>query len=142
MLRFGIVLGKEAGAFPQFAKPMDYGVVPILGSGGQVMSWVEIHDLCRAILYALEHNDVRGTYNIVAPGHVSHRELMNTIATVKGGIKIPVHVPSVLLKVLLGEMSTEVLKSCTVSADKIINAGFTFEHPDITSAVKAILGKA
>ena len=139
VLRFGIVLSKGGGAFQQFVNPMSFGVLPILGSGGQVVSWIEMHDLVRLILFAIEHDTVSGIYNAVAPGHVSNRQLMHTIAAEKAGIKIPFHVPSGLLKVLLGEMSTEVLKSCTVSADKIINAGFVFDHPDINSAVKAIL---
>jgi hypothetical protein len=139
VLRFGIVLGKGSGAFPQLSGPMVYGFAPILGSGGQVVSWIEIHDLVRLILFAIEHPEVAGIYNAVAPGHVSHRELMHTIASMKKGTRIPIHVPSALLKILLGEMSTEVLKSCTVSADKIVAAGFVFDHPDIVSAVNAIL---
>ena len=142
VLRLGIVLGKESGAYPELARPLSYGVMPVLGSGGQVVSWVEVHDLVRLICFSIENESVSGIYNAVAPGHVSHRELMQTIASVKGGIKIPVHVPSAMLKILLGEMSTEVLKSCTVSAEKIAHAGFEFEHPDILSAVKAIAGKA
>ena len=139
MLRFGIVLSKDGGAFQQFENPMSMGVLPILGSGGQVISWIEMHDLVRLILFAIEHEEMTGIYNAVAPGHVSSRKLMHTIAAEKGGIKIPFHVPSALLKILLGEMSIEVLKSCTVSAEKIINTGFVFEHPDIEGAVKAIL---
>lgn len=139
VLRFGIVLGKGGGAFQQFVNPMSFGVNPILGSGGQVVSWIEMHDLVRLILFAIEHEEVSGIYNAVAPGHVSNRKIMHAIASAKGGIKIPFHVPSVLLKILLGEMSHEVLKSCTVSSDKIINTGFVFEHPDIENAVRAIL---
>jgi len=139
VLRFGIVLGKGGGAMQQFLNPMRMGVMPILGSGGQMVSWIEIHDLVRMIQYAIEHENVSGVYNAVAPGHVSHRQLMRTIAEEIGGVKIPVHVPSALLKILLGEMSTEVLKSCAVSADKIINAGFVFDHPDILSGIRAIL---
>jgi uncharacterized protein (TIGR01777 family) len=139
VLRFGIVLSKGGGAFQQFVNPMSMGVLPILGSGGQVVSWIEMHDLVRMILFAIEYQEVSGIYNAVAPGHVSHRQLMNTIASQKGGVKIPFHVPAVLLKILLGEMSIEVLKSCTVSADKIIDTGFVFDHPDIESAVRVIL---
>ncbi len=139
VLRFGIVLGKGSGAFPQLAGPMVYGISPILGSGGQVVSWIEVHDLARLILFAIEHTEIAGIYNAVAPGHVSHRQLIQTITSMKHGVRIPVHVPSALLKILLGEMSTEVLKSCTVSADKIVAAGFVFEHPDVEGAVKAIV---
>ena len=141
ILRFGIVLGKFSGAFAEFAKPMALGVVPTLGSGGQAVSWIQITDLCRLILFALEHEEMQGIYNAVSPNPVTHHKLMETIATAMGGVKIPVHVPSALLKILLGEMSTEVLKSCTVSAQKVLDAGFAFDHPDINGAVKAIVGK-
>jgi uncharacterized protein (TIGR01777 family) len=141
ILRFGIVLGREGGAFPQFAGPMSFGIVPILGSGRQVVSWIEVDDLARLILFSLENESISGTYNATAPNPVTHKELMNTIARVKGRIKIPIPVPAFLLKIALGELSEEVLKSCTISDKKIQDAGFTFKHTDITHAVRAILKK-
>ena len=138
-LRFGIVLGKESGAFPQFAKPMSFGIMPILGSGKQITSWIEINDLCRLILFALNHENMTGIYNAVSPTPVTQKQLMRTIANEKSGIKIPIPVPAFVLKILLGEMSTEVLKSCTVSAKKTLEAGFIFHYPDLDAAVKNIL---
>jgi uncharacterized protein (TIGR01777 family) len=138
-LRFGIVLGKESGAFPKLAKPMSFGIMPVLGTGKQVVSWIEVDDLARLILYSIENPSIEGTYNAVTPNPVTHGELMNTIASEKGGIKIPVAAPAFVLKTILGEMGDEVLKSCTVSAQKTLNTGFTFKHPEIKSAVKAIL---
>jgi len=141
ILRFGIVLGKESGAFREFVRPMTFGIMPILGSGRQVVSWIEIGDLSRLMLFALEHDTVSGIYNAVAPSPVTHKELMKTIARVKGGIKIPVPVPAFVIRILFGEMGGEVLKSCSVSAQKTLSTGFAFSHPEITGAVKAILGK-
>lgn len=139
ILRFGIVLGKDDGAFPQFARPQSFGVVPILGNGKQIISWIHVHDLCRVILWALQNESIKGTYNAVAPHPVSNKRMMDTIANVKGGLKVPVPVPAPLLQAFLGELSSEALKSCTVSADKIISAGFSFKYPDIKTAVKDIL---
>jgi len=39
----------------------------------------------------------------------------------------------------LGEMSNEVLKSATVSCDKVQKTGFTFQFPDIYSAFADLL---
>ena len=139
IFRFGIVLGAESGAFPQFAKPQSFGIVPILGSGRQIVSWIEVDDLARMLIHALEHQDINGIYNAVAPNPVTHKTLMKTIARIKGGIKIPIPVPSFALKIALGEMSEEVLKSCTVSAQKIQATGFTFQYGTIDKAIKAIL---
>ena len=139
ILRLGIVLGKEAGAFREFVKPMAFGVKPILGGGKQMVSWIEVDDLVRMIVHAIEQPEMKGVYNAVAPKPVTHKELMDTIARVKGGIKIPAPVPAFVLKIMLGEMSEEVLKSCTVSAQKVQDAGFVFQYPEIDGAVKAIL---
>ncbi len=139
VLRLGIVLGKGHGAFAELARPLSLGVMPILGSGDQMTSWISVHDLARLFVFALEHPSINGIYNAVAPAPVTHKTLMQAISTIKGGLHIPVPVPALLLKMILGEMSIEVLKSCTVSADKIVQAGFAFDHPDINNAVTAIL---
>lgn len=135
IFRFGIVLGKERGAFSAFARPQKFGIVPILGSGKQMVSWMHVEDLCGLILQALNDNKIEGVYNAVAPQPVTHKTIMNAIATKRGGIKIRIHVPVPLLKLGLGELSTEVLKSCTVSGDKVASIGYQFQYPDITSAV-------
>jgi len=140
IIRTGIVLGKDGGAYPQFAGPLSFGVMPVLGSGKQVVSWIAIDDLVRLYVHALEHEEIFGIYNGVAPEPVTYRQLMRTIRKVKGGLGIPVPVPAFALKLILGEMSTEVLKSCTVSAGKTLGSGFTFNYPDIISAIKNLNG--
>ncbi len=67
ILRFGIVMGRESGAFPKFAQPLSFGIMPILGGGSQVVSWIEVHDLAKLIVYALENARLSGIYNAVAP---------------------------------------------------------------------------
>jgi hypothetical protein len=42
---------------------------------------------------------------------------------------------------MMGEMSIEVLKSTTMSVEKIQRAGFSFQFPRIESALKDLLKK-
>jgi hypothetical protein len=67
---------------------------------------------------------------------VSNRELTLTLAKAKKQFYIPMPVPAFVLKIMMGEMSIEVLKSATVSAAKIQAAGFVFQFPDIRTALK------
>ena len=136
ILRIGIVMGKEGGAFPQFEKPVHFGIMPVLGNGNQVVSWIAIEDLAELFLFSIQQEKISGIYNAVAPNPVSQKKLISAIAGMSGCIKI--HVPSFMLKLLLGEMSTEILKSCTVSAQKISAVGFKFKYPEINMAIKAI----
>lgn len=139
IFRFGIVLGKGGGSFPRFAQPQSFGIVPILGNGRQAISWIHIDDLVSLLQLAATDDKWEGIYNAAAPAAVSNAQLMKTIAKEKGGIKIPFHVPEGLLKIALGEMATEVLKSCTVSADKILQHGFRHQYDTIDKAVRSIL---
>lgn len=141
ILRFGIVLAKEGGAFKEFHKPMKMGVMPILGSGEQMVSWVHVKDIARMIHFAIQRIEVSGIYNAVAPLPVSNSNLVHTMSRVQGGLQIPIPVPAFALKLMMGEMSIEVLKSCTVSAEKILMQGFKFDHRDIESAVADLLKK-
>ncbi|MBZ0100145.1 MAG: TIGR01777 family oxidoreductase [Taibaiella sp.] len=141
ILRFGIVLAKDGGYFYQFYKPMRFGILPVLGSGEQVVSWIHIRDLARMIRFAIERVEVTGIYNAVAPLPANHILIIQAMTRQKKGLKIPISIPAFLLKPVLGEMSTEVLKSCTVSSEKITEKGFKFDFRDIETAVKDLLAK-
>jgi len=136
-LRTGIVLGNEGGALKEFKKPLRFGIATILGNGKQIMSWIHIDDLVRLYIYALENEKMNGVYNAVAPHPVSNKTLILRLAKIsRGKFFIPIYVPSFILEIVLGEMSIEVLKSATVSCEKIKEAGFIFLHPGITSAIR------
>lgn len=135
-LRLGIVFSNDGGALVEFDKPIRFGLAAILGSGKQVISWIHIEDVCRMFLYAIEHDELHGAYNAVAPMPVTNQSLTMALAKKrKGKFFVAMHVPSFMLKILLGEMSVEVLKSTTVSSEKIKNAGFTFLYPSIAAAL-------
>lgn len=139
-LRIGIVLSNDGGALPEFKKPVKFGIAGVLGSGRQVISWIHIEDLCRMFVYAIENESVAGVYNAVAPTPVTNKELTLLLAQkMKGRFYVDLHVPVFVLKTMLGEMSTEVLKSATVSAEKIRSAGFTFLYPSIESALDNLI---
>lgn len=141
-LRIGIVLSQNGGALKEFIKPIKMGVAAILGNGQQIVSWIHIDDLCRAFIYAIENNNMQGVYNAVASQPVSNKTLTLQIAkTLKGKWFIPVHVPSFVLKIMLGEMSIEVLKSTTVSNSKLKQSGFSFGFDDLEKAINNLLKK-
>lgn len=139
-LRTGIVLSNEGGAFVAFKKPLKAGIASILGSGDQIISWIHVEDLCQLYLYAIEHPEMQGVYNAVAPHPVTNQCL--TLALAKqmcGQFYIPVYIPAFIVKIMLGEMSIEVLKSANVDAHKILLTGFNFSYPTIQLAIAALL---
>ena len=139
IFRTGLVLSNKGGALAEFRKPVRLGVAAILGSGKQVFSWIHIDDLCRLYLTAIEEKEWAGVFNGVSPQPVDNRTLTLALARrLKGRYFVPIYVPSFLLKIAVGEMSIEVLKSTTVSAARVRSTGFQFLYPSIDSALDAL----
>jgi hypothetical protein len=136
-LRIGPVLSTEGGAFVEFRNPLKFGLATIIGDGKQIVSWIHIDDLVRIILFAMENEKMDGVYNAVAPEPVSNEDLILTMAEkIRGKTFIPFHTPSFVLKIVFGEMINEILRSITVSSEKLQHTGFIFQYPDIESAVQ------
>lgn len=139
-LRTGIVLSNEGGALPEFKTPLRFGVAGILGSGKQIISWIHIRDLCRQFIFAIENETMSGSYNAVAPNPVSNREFTITLAKRNNpSFFIPLNVPAFVLKIMMGERSIEVLKSTTVSCEKIMKEGFRFDFPTAALAIHELI---
>ena len=93
-------------------------------------------------IFAIENDKINGTYNAVAPKPVSNKTLLVNLAKVmRGKFYLAIHVPALVLQLMLGQRSIEVLKSATVSCKKIIDSGFTFLYPDIDAAIKNLTVK-
>ena len=138
-LRIGIVFNKKGGALAEFIKPAKFGMATILGTGKQIVSWIHQDDLCKMIVFAAENETVKGVYNAVAPNPINNKDLVNAIASTMHKFHITLNVPVFVLKIMLGEMSIEVLKSANVSSNKIESAGFVFDYPNVNEALKQIL---
>jgi len=139
VFRIGIVLNKNGGALAEFLKPAKFALAPILGNGKQIISWIHYQDLCKMFQFAIENSNAKGVYNAVAPNPVTNKKLVLTIAKNTYPFYFPSWVPSFLLKIILGEMSIEVLKSTRVSAQKIQSTGFVFDYPLIEEAIKNLI---
>jgi uncharacterized protein len=135
-IRTGLVLTNQGGVFPELKKSLRFGAAGILGGGKQVMSWIHMDDLVRIYLHVINDDRLYGPFNAVSPKPVSNKELVVKLAKqIKGSFFVPLHIPNFALRLALGEMSIEVLKSATVSCDKIRKAGFNFVFPSIESAL-------
>jgi uncharacterized protein (TIGR01777 family) len=134
------VLSNDGGAFPEFAKPIKYGIAGILGSGKQIISWIHIEDICRLYLEAMTNETWSGVYNAVAPNPVNNRTFTLELAKkMKGSFFIPMPVPNFILRLMLGERSEEVLKSSNISANKLKQQGFQFIYPTIDAAFRDLI---
>ena len=140
ILRLGIVLSNDGGAMIEFKKPVKFGIATILGTGKQIISWIHIKDLCHLFIQSMEETQFKGVYNAVAPETVTNKNLILTLAKkMKGSFYLAFQVPAFLLKLILGEMSIEILKSANVNSYKVQSAGFKHQYPNIDQALEELV---
>jgi len=136
-VRIGLVLSKKGGALVEIAKPVRYYVGAAFGSGEQWQSWVHVHDLARLFLFIIERRLI-GIFNGVSPNPVSNAKLVREVAK---GLNRPLllpRIPKFMMNAILGEMSYLLFASQRVSAKKIEEEGFAFEHGNINLALKEL----
>ena len=138
--RTGVVLDKDGGALPQMAMPVKLGFGVPFGNGRQWIPWIHWQDVVDMYLYGIENINLSGVYNMAAPNPVTNKQLIKALAKQLHRPVWPIKAPAFIFKLLLGEMSTVVLGSTRVSAEKIQNDGFIFNYPDLAGALKDIYG--
>lgn len=140
-LRIGVVLTPRGGALQKFLPTFKLGLGGKIGSGSQYMSWIGIDDLIYAIHHVMMDETLEGPVNLVAPNPVTNARFVATLAEVLRRPAV-LTIPAALIKGVFGQMGREVLLSSTrVSPEKLMDSGFRFQHPDLTSALRHLLGR-
>lgn len=137
-MRFGVVLGKEGGALPLMALPYKLFVGGKVGSGVQWVSWVHVNDVVRAIVFALENDQLSGPVNVTSPSPVRMNDFGKTI----GAVLHRPHwfpVPSFVMKTVLGQKSALVLEGQHVMPQMLMGEGFEFTFPTLKPALEDLL---
>ncbi|MCU0362757.1 MAG: TIGR01777 family oxidoreductase [Bacteroidales bacterium] len=138
-IRSGVVLERNDSALKKMLLPSRFGFLARTGSGKQYMPWIHIHDIAGIYLKAIVDDTMSGSYNAVAPAHVTHREFIDTLARVAGRPVLPVNVPAFILRQVLGEMADVVLNGSRVSSARIQAAGYEFRFPELREALSDVL---
>jgi uncharacterized protein len=140
LCRFGVILDKKGGALPRMALPYKLFGGGKIGSGQQWLSWIHIKDVVGGIMFAIENKQLSGPVNFSAPEPVIMDQFGKTLAKV---FHRPhwMPVPSVMLKLLLGEMSILVLEGQRVLPEKLLSAGYVFLFPHLQDALNDIFNK-
>ncbi len=137
-LRTGIVLAREGGALPRMLLPFRFFAGGPIGRGDFWQSWIHLADEVGLIAWALETPSVAGPLNATAPNPARNRELARAIGRVlRRPSALPV--PTLGLKLALGELADAVATGQRVVPKKAIDLGYRFRHPDLEPALRDLL---
>jgi hypothetical protein len=140
-LRTGVVLSRRGGMLARLLPLFRLGLGARLGAGTQVMSWVALADWVRAARFVLDQPEISGPVNVTAPNPETNAAFTAALA---GALHRPalLSVPSPVLSVALGGVTSDLMSSARVLPRVLRGAGFGFTYPDLAAALAAVLQPA
>ena len=134
LLRTGIVLGKEGGAFPELFKLAKRGLGGKAGSGKQGFSWIHVLDVVGIIEFIRTNDRLSGVFNCTSPGVTDNAGFMADLRN-SLGVKIGLPAPEFAIRmgaIFMGTEADLILKGAKVQPGRLLKAGyqFRFESPD------------
>ena len=141
-MRIGLVLSSQGGALRRMLTPFKLGLGGRVCSGMQRMSWIALPDLVRIFCLAIEDINIKGPVNAVSPQFETNELFVNCLGEL---LKRPtaLSVPSIMVKLLFGEMGRETLCSDLGIVPLLLkNKGFEWEYETLKNCLKdCIQGK-
>jgi uncharacterized protein (TIGR01777 family) len=135
IIRTGVVLSKNGGAYPKIRLPILLGLGSPIGTGKQYLSWIHEQDISHLYLKAALDTRYEGAINGVAPEAVSNENFTKIIANHLNRWMLPVNIPAWVIKLFFGEMAITVLGSLQVSNKKLNELKFEYKYPNIEDAI-------
>jgi hypothetical protein len=129
-LRTTLVMADENGTVLDILKGLARKYLGgTLGDGGQMVSWIDIEDYCRAVEWMINTDSASGPYNMAAPNALKNEEMMKLVRE-KVGACFGLPAFAWMLEIGAVFMRTEpelMLGSSWVYPEKLIEEGFVFE---------------
>ncbi len=155
IVRTGVVMHPDGGMIARLLMPFNMGVGGQLGGGKQIMSWISREDWVGAAIFIIEKHLAEGTeqqvtpnnalktsndmpavvYNLTAPNPVTNHKFTKVMGA---WLRRPTifTLPSPLLKLMFGEMSTLLIDGQKVLPEALQNAGYEFKQPTLKQALE------
>jgi uncharacterized protein (TIGR01777 family) len=138
LLRTGLPLDDDGGLLKPQILPFRLGIGGKLGDGKQWVPWVALADWLRAAEFLLERGDIAGPVNVVGPEPVTNATFTKTFGRLLHRPTI-MPIPGPALRLVLGGLAGEALKSQRVLPGVLHRSGFTWTCPTLESALHAAL---
>jgi len=111
-----------------------------IGGGRQYVSWIHGDDFVRACDFLVAHDELSGAVNVAAPEPLPHGEFMRALRAA-WGVRVALPATGWMASIGSWAMGTDpelVMKSRRVVPGRLLEAGFSFEHPTWAETAKSL----
>jgi ligand-binding SRPBCC domain-containing protein len=136
-VRIGVVHGYPGGVLGEVVPLFKSHFGSAMGSGKQWMSWIDLVDLCEVFGWLLKKESWSPVYNAVGLQPVTNRVWSKSLAKALNVRLLP-NVPSIALKLALGERASILLNSQKIIPNELLKEGFVFKKPTLESSLREL----
>jgi len=129
IIRLGMVLSPDGGAYKKIAKPMRWGFGAIPGKGSQWVPWVHLKDVVQVIHEGLTHS--QGLIHLVAENSSMKNLTLAIAQKEKRKIYLP-NIPPFMIRLIFGEMGGLLTESVRISNEKLLSF-YALKHPQLST---------
>ena len=137
-IRTSLVLDKNGGTLKTMLPIFRLGLGAKLSTGAQYFSVISRNDWIRGVQFLVENDTASGPYNFANPNPSTNAEFTDQLGDALSRPAV-LRVPGFAIKAAIGQLSQELLGSLRVVPERLLEAGFTFEQPDLESTIAAAL---
>ena len=141
-LRTGLVLATDGGILAEMLTAFDLCLAGKLGSGKQMMPWIDMQDMLGIVEYVINNETLKGAVNATAPKPVSNLAFSKTLAK---AMRRPMSLttPTFMLELFYGkEMVRELLlKGRSVLPMKVQEHGYEFKFATLEQSMNNLFRK-
>jgi uncharacterized protein (TIGR01777 family) len=138
--RTGVVLSSTGGALVRMLPFFRLGIGGPVAGGRQYVPWVHLDDVVAALVFCVDEAQAAGAINVTSPNPVTNAEFSRALGrALRRPAVLPV--PGLALRLLYGEMAQIVTTGQRVIPRRLERLGLRFRHPDLTPALRDVLGQ-
>ncbi|WP_257266401.1 TIGR01777 family oxidoreductase [Endozoicomonas sp. ONNA2] len=138
IVRIGVVLHPGGGALQKMLPVFRLGLGGPIGNGQQIMSWIHMDDMLNALVYLVNHPEMKGVFNAVAPEILTNKAFARELGRALRRPAI-LSTPEIVLALMLGESAQLLTRGQAVIPGRLQEAGFTFAYPNAKKALASLL---
>lgn len=135
--RIALVLGKDSGIIKKMLPVFKLGLGGTLGSGKQAFPFIHEKDIVRAFIWLTEEFEQNAVINMVAPEQISNYDFTKALAK-KLNKPAVLPLPGFILRIVFGKAADIILKSPIPVPQALVNEGFRFNYPTLSSLIDDI----
>ena len=137
--RIGLVMASDGGVMEILVKPIKKGFASYFGKGTMMYPWIHIDDLSGMMIYEMENDNIKGSFNAASPNAVTQKAMNQALAKQLNKKIFSFPMPIFILRLMMGERFGVMVDSFHLSADKIQKTGFSFQYPSLEDGLSDLL---